>query len=93
MASCFDRVKARIADGVFDRAQHRAVQKTALKDAGLTAADIEEVILVGGMTFRMPRVQARVCSSFSKNRRTKVSIPTKWSPSARRCKARCFRAK
>src|SRR5207248_6881022 len=30
--------------------------KVALKDAGLTAADIEEVVLVGGQT-RMPKVQ------------------------------------
>src|SRR5438132_287029 len=32
---------------------------TAMKDAGLTASDIDEVVLVGGMT-RMPAVQARV---------------------------------
>jgi molecular chaperone DnaK len=32
--------------------------QAALKDAGLTAADINEVILVGGMT-RMPAVQAK----------------------------------
>ena len=39
--------------------------KTALKDAGLTASDIDEVILVGGMT-RMPAVQERVMSIFGK---------------------------
>ncbi len=39
--------------------------KAALKDAGLTAGDIEEVILVGGMT-RMPRVQETVKSFFGK---------------------------
>lgn len=38
---------------------------TALKDAGLTAADIDEVILVGGMT-RMPRVQQKVKEIFGK---------------------------
>jgi molecular chaperone DnaK len=38
---------------------------TALKDAGLTAADIDEVVLVGGMT-RMPAVQARVKKLFGK---------------------------
>jgi molecular chaperone DnaK len=38
---------------------------TALKDAGLTAADIDEVILVGGMT-RMPRVQQKVKDIFGK---------------------------
>ncbi len=39
--------------------------KTALKDAGFTATDIEEVILVGGMT-RMPMVQAKVKEFFGK---------------------------
>jgi len=39
--------------------------RTALKDAGLTAADIGEVILVGGMT-RMPAVQTRVKEIFGK---------------------------
>ena len=37
----------------------------ALKDAGLTANDIDEVILVGGMT-RMPAVQAKVKEIFGK---------------------------
>ncbi len=39
--------------------------QTALKDAGLTAADIDEVILVGGMT-RMPKVQEKVKEIFGK---------------------------
>ena len=38
---------------------------TALKDSGLSAADIDEVILVGGMT-RMPAVQERVRKIFGK---------------------------
>jgi molecular chaperone DnaK len=38
---------------------------TALKDAGLTPRDIDEVVLVGGMT-RMPAVQARVKKLFGK---------------------------
>ena len=37
----------------------------ALKDAGLTASDIDEVILVGGMT-RMPKVQETVKRLFGK---------------------------
>jgi molecular chaperone DnaK len=37
----------------------------ALKDAGLKAAEIDEVVLVGGMT-RMPRVQAEVKKLFGK---------------------------
>jgi molecular chaperone DnaK len=39
--------------------------RTALKDAGLTPGDIDEVILVGGMT-RMPAVQKRVEDIFGK---------------------------
>ena len=39
--------------------------KIALKDAGLTASEVDEVILVGGMT-RMPAVQKRVQDIFGK---------------------------
>jgi molecular chaperone DnaK len=39
--------------------------KTAIKDAGLSASDIDEVVLVGGMT-RMPAVQSRVKAIFGK---------------------------
>ncbi len=39
--------------------------RQALKDAGLRPADIDEVILVGGMT-RMPRVQQKVKEIFGK---------------------------
>src|SRR5437016_5757487 len=38
---------------------------TALKDAGLSTKEIDEVVLVGGMT-RMPAVQARVKKLFGK---------------------------
>jgi molecular chaperone DnaK len=37
----------------------------AIKDAGLTASEIDEVILVGGMT-RMPKVQAKVKEIFGR---------------------------
>lgn len=40
--------------------------RTALQDAGLSANDINEVILVGGMT-RMPRVQQKVKEIFQKD--------------------------
>ena len=40
--------------------------RTAIKDAGLRADDIDEVILVGGMT-RMPSVQERVKNIFGKD--------------------------
>ncbi len=39
--------------------------KAALKDAGLKASDIDEVVLVGGMT-RMPKVQQRVQEFFGR---------------------------
>ena len=39
--------------------------KKALKDAGKTAGDIDDVVLVGGMT-RMPKVQEEVSSFFGK---------------------------
>jgi len=39
--------------------------KKALKDAGLTAGDIDEVVLVGGMT-RMPKIQEIVKTFFGK---------------------------
>jgi molecular chaperone DnaK len=40
--------------------------RTALKDAGMSPSDINEVILVGGMT-RMPAVQERVKSIFGQD--------------------------
>ncbi len=40
--------------------------QTAMKDAGLAASEINEVILVGGMT-RMPAVQAKVKEIFGKD--------------------------
>jgi molecular chaperone DnaK len=40
--------------------------KAALKDAGLQAADIDEVVLVGGMT-RMPKIQEVVKQFFGKD--------------------------
>ena len=39
--------------------------KAALKDAGISAGEIDEVILVGGMT-RMPKVQERVQEFFGR---------------------------
>jgi len=39
--------------------------KAALKDAGITAADVDEVVLVGGMT-RMPKVVEEVTKFFGK---------------------------
>jgi len=49
--------------------------RKALNDAGLTVKDINEVILVGGMT-RMPLVQQKV-KEFLEKSPTKVSIQMK----------------
>ena len=40
--------------------------KTALKDAGVSANEIDEVVMVGGMT-RMPKVIEEVKTSLVKN--------------------------
>ena len=45
--------------------------QTALKDAGITASEIDEIVLVGGMT-RMPKVFAEV-----KNFLEKIQIKCK----------------
>ena len=58
--------------------------RSALRDAHLTAGDIDEVVLVGGST-RIPYVRQRV-ADFSAARRTPNSIRTKLSRSGRRCK-------
>ena len=46
--------------------------RTAMKDAGVTAADIDEVILVGGQT-RMPKVQEKVKEFFGREPRKDVN--------------------
>ncbi|HMM54703.1 MAG TPA: molecular chaperone DnaK [Candidatus Desulfobacillus sp.] len=46
--------------------------RTAIKDAGVKVADIEDVILVGGMT-RMPKVQETVKQFFGKEPRKDVN--------------------
>lgn len=47
--------------------------KIAMKDAGVTASDIDEVILVGGST-RMPKVQEIVEKIFGKSPRKDVNV-------------------
>lgn len=55
----------------FEELTDELVQKTfkpvdqALKDAGVKASDIDEIVLVGGMT-RMPKIQQRVKEYFGK---------------------------
>jgi len=46
--------------------------RTALKDAGVSASDIHDVILVGGMT-RMPKVQEKVKELFGREPRKDVN--------------------
>ncbi len=46
--------------------------RTAIKDAGISASDIDDVILVGGMT-RMPKVQDKVKEFFGKEPRKDVN--------------------
>ena len=53
----------KLCDDLFQRTVEPCT--TALKDAGLTASDIDEVVLVGGMT-RVPRVQDIVRDLFKK---------------------------
>ena len=64
LAVSIDRVKL---EQLTEHLVERSIEpcKTALKDAGLSVGEIDEVILVGGMT-RMPRVQARVQEFFGK---------------------------
>ncbi len=64
--------------------------KAALKDAGLTASDIKEVILVGGMT-RMPRVQQIVKEFFGREPH-QASTRTKSWRWALRFRPACSRA-
>jgi len=61
-------------ESLVDELIQRSIEpcKTAMKDAGVTSADIDEVILVGGMT-RMPKVQETVEKLFGKAPRKDVN--------------------
>ena len=61
-------------ESLVDELIQRSIEpcKVAMRDAGVTAADIDEVILVGGMT-RMPRVQEEVEKLFGKAPRRDVN--------------------
>ena len=65
--------------------------RKALKDSGLSAGDIDEVILVGGQT-RMPKVVETVKNFFGKEPH-KASTRTRSWRSARRSRRRCSRAR
>jgi molecular chaperone DnaK len=61
-------------ESLVDQLIQRSIEpcKTAMKDAGVTSEDIDEVILVGGMT-RMPKVQEVVEKLFGKAPRKDVN--------------------
>lgn len=61
-------------ESLVDELIQRSIEpcKTAMKDAGVSAGDIDEVILVGGMT-RMPKVQETVEKLFGKAPRKDVN--------------------
>ena len=61
-------------ESLVDELIQRSIEpcRTAMKDAGVTAADINEVILVGGQT-RMPKVQEAVEKLFGKAPRKDVN--------------------
>ncbi|MCZ4064540.1 molecular chaperone DnaK [Oxalobacter aliiformigenes] len=59
-----------LAEGLIDRTIEPC--RIALKDAGLNVSDIDDVILVGGMT-RMPAVQEKVKAFFGKEPRKDVN--------------------
>src|SRR5881396_2118019 len=63
------KLEALCAD-LLDRLEQPCI--TALKDAGLSTKEIDEVVLVGGMT-RMPAVQARVKKLFGKEQHRGVN--------------------
>ena len=61
-------------ESLVDELIQRSIEpcRVAMRDAGVTAADIDEVILVGGMT-RMPRVQEAVEQLFGRAPRRDVN--------------------
>jgi len=62
----------------------------AIKDAGITVAEIDDIILVGGMT-RMPGVQKKVREFVGKESRRDVNRDEAVGPSARRSRGRFCR--
>ncbi|WBF65350.1 MAG: molecular chaperone DnaK [Candidatus Kinetoplastibacterium crithidii] len=59
-----------MVEGLIDRTIEPC--KIAIKDAGISASDIDDVILVGGMT-RMPKVQEKVRDFFGKEPRKDIN--------------------
>jgi molecular chaperone DnaK len=63
--------------------------KTALSDAGISASDIDEIVMVGGMT-RMPKVLAEV-KNFLEKTQTKVLTQMKLLQWVQQFKQVCFK--
>lgn len=59
-----------LVDALIERTTAPCV--TAMRDAGVTASDIQDVLLVGGMT-RMPKVQEKVKALFGKEPRKDIN--------------------
>jgi molecular chaperone DnaK len=61
-------------ESLIEKLVERSIEpcKTAMKDAGVTASEIDDVILVGGST-RVPMVQAKVKEFFGKDPRKDVN--------------------
>jgi molecular chaperone DnaK len=64
--------------------------RTAIKDAGVKVSDIDDIILVGGMT-RMPKVQEKVKEFFGKDPRKDVN-PDEAVAVGAAIRVRCCRA-
>ena len=75
----FERLVADLVDRTIEPC------KSALKNAGLSTSDIDEVIMVGGST-RIPAVQDAVKKFFGKEPNKGVT-PTRWWPSEPQSKA------
>jgi molecular chaperone DnaK len=67
---CFDRKAKALVEDLIKRSIEPC--KIALKDAGLSASEVDDVILVGGQT-RMPKVQEAVSKFFDKEIRKDVN--------------------
>ncbi len=66
--------------------------QAALKDAGLSASDIQEVVLVGGMTRHAPKVQQVVKEFFGREPHKGVNPDEVVAVGAARSKRACCKA-
>lgn len=76
-----------LAEGLIDQTIEPC--RIALKDAGLSVSDIDDVILVGGMT-RMPAVQDKVKAFFGKEPRKDINPDEAVACPVQLCRVRFF---